>query len=168
MENDIIEEVVELPANESEEEKVGNVKIAVDVVATIAGIAASETEGVAGMNGSFAGGIAEIFGAKKNLSKGVKVDITENDAVIDLYITVDYGIRIPELAWEIQENVKNSVETMTGLNVVKVNIHVEGVSFAKEKAQAAADTSASEKNDTEDEIIVEDSIPEDIPESDEL
>ncbi len=168
MENDIIEEVVELPANESEEEKVGNVKIAVDVVATIAGIAASETEGVAEMNGSLAGGIAEIFGAKKNLSKGVKVDINENDAVIDLYITVDYGIRIPELAWEIQENVKNSVETMTGLNVVKVNIHVEGVSFAKEKAQAAADASASKKNDAEDEIIVEDSIPEDIPESDDL
>lgn len=168
MENDIIEEVVELPANESEEEKVGNVKIAVDVVATIAGIAASETEGVAEMNGSLAGGIAEIFGAKKNLSKGVKVDINENDAVIDLYITVDYGIRIPELAWEIQENVKNSVETMTGLNVVKVNVHVEGVSFSKEKAQAAADASASKKNDAEDEIIVEDSIPEDIPESDDL
>ena len=162
--NDIIEEVVEIPAND-QEEKVGNVKIAVDVVATIAGLAATETEGVAGMNNSLAGGIAEIFGGKKNLSRGVKVDIKENDTVIDLFITVDFGVRIPELAWQIQENVKNSVETMTGLNVEKVNIHVEGVSFAKEKAQPqTAGEDEEEKSDTE-EIIVEDESSEDTSEN---
>ena len=162
--NDIIEEVVEIPAND-QEEKVGNVKIAVDVVATIAGLAATETEGVAGMNNSLAGGIAEIFGGKKNLSRGVKVDIKENDTVIDLFITVDFGVRIPELAWQIQENVKNSVETMTGLNVEKVNIHVEGVSFAKEKAQPQiASEDEEEKSDTE-EIIVEDESSEDTSEN---
>lgn len=162
--NDIIEEVVEIPAND-QEEKVGNVKIAVDVVATIAGLAATETEGVAGMNNSLAGGIAEIFGGKKNLSRGVKVDIKENDTVIDLFITVDFGVRIPELAWQIQENVKNSVETMTGLNVEKVNIHVEGVSFAKEKAQPQiAGEDEEEKSDTE-EIIVEDESSEDTSEN---
>lgn len=85
--------------------------------------------------GTFAGGIAEMFGAKKNPSKGVKVDMNETTATIDLYIVVDYGVRIPELSWEIQENVKNSVETMTGLDVQKVNIHIEGVSFEKEKEE---------------------------------
>ena len=82
-----------------------------------------------------AGGIAEMFGAKKNPSKGVKVDMNETTATIDLYIVVDYGVRIPELSWEIQENVKNSVETMTGLDVQKVNIHIEGVSFEKAKEE---------------------------------
>ncbi|MCI5605142.1 MAG: Asp23/Gls24 family envelope stress response protein [Clostridia bacterium] len=122
---------VEIP----EEESVGNIKISVDVVSTIAGIATAELEGVAGMYSSFAGGIAEKFGAKKNPSKGVKVEMTEDTVAIDLYIVVDYGVRIPELAWEIQENVKNNVETMTGLSVEKVNIHIEGVSFEKETSE---------------------------------
>ena len=122
---------------EVEEEPIGNIKISVDVVSTIAGIATTEIDGVAGMYGTFAGGIAEMFGAKKNPSKGVKVDMNETTATIDLYIVVDYGVRIPELSWEIQENVKNSVETMTGLDVQKVNIHIEGVSFEKEKEEKA-------------------------------
>jgi uncharacterized alkaline shock family protein YloU len=120
----------------TEEEPVGNIKISVDVVATIAGIATTEIEGVAGMYGTFAGGIAEMLGAKKNPSKGVKVDMTDTEVSIDLYIVVDYGVRIPELSWEIQENVKNSVETMTGLEVKKVNIHIEGVSFDKENEES--------------------------------
>ena len=130
-------EAVETPAAspETEEEPIGNVKISVDVVSTIAGIATSEIEGVAGMYGTFAGGIAEMLGAKKNPSKGVKVDMNEKSVTIDLYIVVDYGVRIPELSWEIQESVKNNVETMTGLDVLKVNIHIEGVSFAKENAE---------------------------------
>lgn len=76
-----------------------------------------------------------MLGAKKNPSKGVKVDMNEKSVTIDLYIVVDYGVRIPELSWEIQESVKNNVETMTGLDVLKVNIHIEGVSFAKENAE---------------------------------
>jgi uncharacterized alkaline shock family protein YloU len=123
---------------EAEEESVGNIKISVDVVSTIAGIATTELEGVAGMYSSFAGGIVEKLGAKKNSSKGVKVEMTESTVAIDLYIVVEYGVRIPELAWEIQENVKNNVETMTGLSVEKVNIHIEGVSFAKETAELAS------------------------------
>lgn len=124
-------------SNETSEESVGNVRISVEVVSTIAGIATAELEGVAGMYSSFAGGIAEKLGAKKSPSKGVKVDMTEDTVSIDLYIVVDYGVRIPELAWEIQENVKNNVETMTGLEVEKVNIHIEGVSFANETDDAA-------------------------------
>lgn len=164
--NDIIEEVVEIPANEPEE-KVGNIKISVDVVAAIAGIATNEVEGVAGMNSSLAGGIAEIFGTKKNVSRGVKVDIKEENTVIDLFITVDYGVRIPELAWEIQENVKNSVETMTGLTVEKVNIHVEGVSFEKEKAAAEAMNTENEPTNESEEpedIIIEEASIEEEPE----
>lgn len=126
-------EEIEVTAEETvEEENVGNIRISADVVSTIAGIATSELEGVAGMYSSFAGGIAEKFGAKKNPSKGVKVEMSETSVSIDLYIVVEYGVRIPELAWEIQENVKNSVESMTGLSVEKVNIHIEGVSFAKD------------------------------------
>lgn len=139
-----VEEIIE-PAEEvsvsgeATEENVGNVKISVDVVSTIAGIATTELDGVAGMYSSFAGGIAEKLGAKKNPTKGVKVDMNGEEVGIDLYIVVDYGVRIPELAWEIQENVKNNVETMTGLAVDKVNIHIEGVSFAKENGDASVE-----------------------------
>lgn len=140
----VVEEVpvTEQPASEAEiEEEVGNIKISVEVVSTIAGIATTELPGVASMYSSFAGGIAEMFGAKKGSSKGVKVEMTDTTVAIDLYIVVDYGVRIPELAWEIQENVKNNVETMTGLEVEKVNIHIEGVNFVKEEeAIEAAET----------------------------
>lgn len=128
-----VAETAEIP-EEVSEENIGNIRISADVVSTIAGIATTELEGVAGMYSSFAGGIAEKLGAKKNPSKGVKIEMSEDAVSIDLYIVVDYGVRIPELSWEIQENVKNNVETMTGLAVQKVNIHIEGVSFEKETA----------------------------------
>lgn len=116
-----------------EEVESGKINISNDVVASIAGIAATEIEGVAGMAGGVASGIAEKLGAKKNPGKGVKVTINEEGAVIDLMIIVAFGVRIPELAWEVQENVKNSVESMTGTTVLSVNVSVEGVSFEKKK-----------------------------------
>lgn len=115
------------------DETIGNIKISVDVVAKIAGIAASEIDGVSDMHTSFVGGVAQIFGAKKNSSQGVKVEIAENIAIIDLYLVVRYGVKIPELAWSVQEKVKESVEAMTGLEVSAVNIHIEGISFEKEE-----------------------------------
>lgn len=133
------EEEITSPAVNDAEEEIGNIKISVEVISTIAGIAASEIKGVHGMYSSFATGIAEKLGAKKSIGRGVRAEISENDVVIDLYIVVDYGVRIPELAWEIQENVKNNVETMTGMNVEKVNIHIEGVSFENEIAAADDD-----------------------------
>lgn len=133
---EVTEDEVEVKsAAPEEEQEIGNIKISVDVVSTIAGIAASQTKGVAGMYSSFTEGIAEKLGARKNPSKGVRVDMSEKSVKIDLYIVVEYGVRIPELAWEIQENVKNNVETMTGLEVEKVNIHIEGVSFASEESE---------------------------------
>ncbi len=109
----------------------GSVKISEEVVAIIAGIAATDVPGVAGMSGGIAGGIAEILG-RKNLSKGVKVEVGEKEAAIDLYIIVEFGARIPEVAWDIQDKVKSAVQSMTGLNVIEVNIHVQGVNFDKE------------------------------------
>lgn len=111
----------------------GKINISNDVIASIAGIAATEIEGVAGMAGSVASGLAEKLGAKKNPQKGVKVTVSPEGAVIDLLIVVAFGVRIPELCWEIQENVKNSVESMTGTEVIRVNVFVEGVSFEKKK-----------------------------------
>ncbi|MGI6537400.1 MAG: Asp23/Gls24 family envelope stress response protein [Caldicoprobacterales bacterium] len=112
-------------------EDYGKVTFADEVVAIIAGLAAMEIEGVAAMSGGIAGGIVEKLG-RKNLAKGVKVEVGEKEAAIDLFIIVDYGIRIPELAWNVQENVKKAVENMTGLNVIEVNIHIQGVNFEKE------------------------------------
>lgn len=122
---------VENQENEVKETEVNGIKIAEEVVAKIAGIAAAEVKGVFGMNGGLVEGFSEIFG-KKSFSKGVKVQVTEKDATIDLYIIVEYGCRIPDIAWEIQNRVKTSVENMTGLKVLEVNIHVQGVNLPKE------------------------------------
>jgi len=124
--------------------ELGSIKITEEVVAIIAGIAATEVPGVAGMSGGIAGGIAEMLG-RKNLSKGVKVEVGEKEAAIDLYIVVEYGCRIPDVAWEIQEKVKKSVETMTGLNVVEVNIHVQGVNIEKEYKKESVEESTKLK-----------------------
>ncbi len=113
------------------EEDIGYVRIADEVVAIIAALAATDVKGVAGMSSGIAGGKAEIMG-RKNVAKGIKVDVKEKEASIDLYIITEYGCRIPEVAWEIQEKVKKAVETMTGLTVKKVNIHVQGVNLEKE------------------------------------
>ena len=111
--------------------EIGTVKITNEVVAIIAGMAAIEVPGVTSMSGGIAGGIAEAIG-RKNLSKGVKVEVGEKEAAIDLHIIVDYGCRIPDVAWNIQESVKKAVESMTGLRVIEVNIHVQGVNFEKD------------------------------------
>ena len=104
-----------------------NIKIADDVVAVIAGIAVSEVPGVCDMAGGFAGGITEVLSGKKNLAKGIKVEVGEKETKIDVNIIVEYGTRIPEVAFEIQNRVKKSVEAMTGLKVLEVNVHVQGV-----------------------------------------
>ncbi|SHK06860.1 Asp23/Gls24 family envelope stress response protein [Desulforamulus aeronauticus] len=107
----------------------GGIRIADDVVGIIAGMAATEVPGVAGMSGGIGGGIAEMLG-RKNLSKGVKVEVGEKEAAVDLFVIVEFGVRIPDIATQIQMNVKRAIEGMTGLSVVEVNIHVQGVTFA--------------------------------------
>lgn len=120
--NDVVVEMAE----EVVETNTDGLKISNDAVATYAGIAISEVQGVYGMSGGFAG-FTEAISGKKNFSKGIKVDVTETSAKIDVNIIVEYGARIPDVAFEIQNIVKKSVESMTGLKVDEVNVHVNGV-----------------------------------------
>lgn len=113
---------------ENTEGETSNIQIADDVVAIIAGKAVSDAPGVYAMAGGFAGGISEVLSGKKNLSKGIKVDVGEKETKIDVNIIVEYGARIPDVAFEIQNKVKKAVESMTGLKVVEVNVHIQGVS----------------------------------------
>ena len=118
----------EIQENKQEIEKTENgIEISNDVIAVIAGVAVSEVQGVAAMSGGFAGGISEVLSGKKNMAKGIKVEKTENKAKIDVNIIVEYGSRIPDIAFEIQNRVKKSVEGMTGFEVEEVNVHVQGV-----------------------------------------
>lgn len=109
----------------------GSIKISEEVVKIIAGLATTEIKGVAGMSGGLAGGIAEMLG-RKNLSKGVKAEVGEKETAIDISVIVEYGSNIQEVAIQIQNNVKNAVESMTGLKVKEVNVNIQGVSFGQE------------------------------------
>ena len=109
----------------------GIVKISDDVVSVIAGLAAAEVKGITGMSTGLAGGIKQILGGKKNPSKGIKVTVGEDSASIDIVVGVEYGVKIPEIAKVVQDNVKKAVETMTGLKVSAVNIFVQNVIVPK-------------------------------------
>ena len=148
------EEKKQTKKQESEEEIVlnegeNNIEISDDVVAVIAGMAASEVSGVAEMAGGFAGGISEVLSGKKNLAKGIKVEILDNkETRIDVNIIVEYGARIPDVAFEIQKRVKKSVENMTGLSVLEVNVHVQGVSTLQVEEQKQEKEKKDEKEES--------------------
>ena len=108
----------------------GSVRIADEVIASIAGITAVDVPGVVGMSSGLIGGMAEMMG-KKNPAKGVKVQVGAREVAVDLYIIVEYGLRIPDVALQVQEKVKEAVETATGLSVIEVNVHVQGVGFSQ-------------------------------------
>ena len=119
----------------------GTVSFATEVVATIAGLAATEVDGVASMS-SPSSGFADMFSRKntRNFTKGVRIDLDGNRVTVDITIVVEYGSPVPEVARSIQENVKKAIETMTGLNVKTVDIRVAGISFEREqKANAELD-----------------------------
>lgn len=111
--------------------EMGIVKISDEVVEVIAGLAASEIDGIEGMSATLVGGITQMLSGKKNVSKGVKVSVGEESSTIDLYVVIRYGIKIHEVAKEVQENVKKSVESMTGLNVSAVNVYIQNVVLPK-------------------------------------
>lgn len=117
---------------DAKENTESSVTYANEVISIIAGIAASEVEGIANMK---PGGFNDYIGKNRNITKGVKVDIAGQEVVIDIYIVIEYGTPIQKAAHEIQTNVKKSVETMTDLHVLRVDIHVDGVSFDKENDQ---------------------------------
>ena len=112
----------------------GTVSFATEVVATIAGLAATEVDGVASMISPSAG-LADMFSRKsnRNLTKGVRIDLVDNRVSVDITITVDYGSPVPDVARNIQENVKKAIETMSGLDVKNVDVHVTGISFEREQ-----------------------------------
>lgn len=109
-----------------------NLRITDESIAIVAGVAATEVKHVARMSVGLAGGIVEALG-RRNPAKGVKVEMKDDEAIIDLYVIVNYGSRISDIAWEIQEHVKESVERLTGVTVSAVNIHVQGIEFEQKK-----------------------------------
>jgi uncharacterized alkaline shock family protein YloU len=130
--------VAEIRGADSQPDKdIGNVSFANDVLAIIAGLAASEIEGVAGMSGGLAGGIAEMLG-RKNLAKGIKISVNDKLIAVDINMIVTYGFKLHEVSRKVQANVIKAIETMTGLSVERVNINVLGIQFTKETAQAEA------------------------------
>ncbi|MFX3633361.1 MAG: Asp23/Gls24 family envelope stress response protein [Candidatus Pristimantibacillus sp.] len=115
----------------TEDLQTGIIRISDDVVATIAGLAALETPGIAAMSGGISEGLAKRLSGK-NVQKGVSVEVGQLEAAIDLRIIVHYGIPIQEVCRQLQLNVRESVANMTGLHVVEVNVKVEGVAFKEE------------------------------------
>lgn len=119
---------------ESDTEQTSNITYANEVVAIIAGVAAGEVEGIAGMcniSGS-------ILSKNRNITKGVKVEIGTEETSVDLYVTIEYGTPIQKAAQDAQESVRKAIEAMTGLHVVRVDVHVQGVSFEKEISALSA------------------------------
>jgi uncharacterized alkaline shock family protein YloU len=112
----------------------GKVEIAPEVIEVIAGIAASEVDGVAGMRGNFATGVVERLG-KKNHGKGVKVELLETGIKVDVYCVMKFGISIPSVAQKIQDNIRQTLLNMTALETEEINIHIVGIQFEAVKTE---------------------------------
>lgn len=127
--------------------ELGKIQIADEVIQIIAGLAASEVPGVAGMSGSFAGGLTESLLRRKNLGKGVNVEFDEDDksCKIDLSVALEFGTNIPNTCLTVQENVKQAIESMTGLNVTVVDVHVSAIVFAADKAKELPEPGSPER-----------------------
>jgi uncharacterized alkaline shock family protein YloU len=120
----------------SEQIESGLIRISDDVVSTIAGLAALETPGIAAMSGGISEGLAKRLSGK-NAQRGVSVEVGQLEAAIDLRVIVQYGIKIQDVCRDLQDNVRDAVENMTGLRVVEVNVKVEGVAFKEEEVEDA-------------------------------
>lgn len=120
----------------------GTITFASEVIATIAGLAAADIPGVAGMSGGFVDGMADLIG-RKNVTKGIRVEVGSEEVAVDVAIIVEYGRPITQVAEQIQSSVKKAIETMTGLRVVEVNVDVQGIKF-KEQAPAQQKPADSE------------------------
>ncbi len=144
-EEKVVEEVVETTDGTDEKVEIAtNLNISEDVIGIIAGLAASEVEGIAGMTLGFVDGINQILGSSKKYSKGVKIELNGKKVTVDIFVNVKYGVRIPDVAWAAQTAVKNAVENMTGLEVAAVNINVQGITFDKEEKKDVEETTTEE------------------------
>ena len=110
-------------------DKVGEFRVADEVVAIIAGLAATEVEGVSSMAGNITNEIVSRLGMK-NLSKGIVVEVLEDEVKVDVAINIAYGFSIPEVSSKVQDKVKSAIENMTGLNVAVVNVRIASVDMA--------------------------------------
>ena len=110
-------------------DQVGDVRVADEVVAIIAGLATTEVEGVSSMAGNITNEIVSKLGMK-NLSKGILVEVMENEVKVDVAINISYGYSIPEVSSKVQDKVKTAIENMTGLNVAVVNVRIASVDMA--------------------------------------
>ncbi|MGM0413920.1 MAG: Asp23/Gls24 family envelope stress response protein [Bacillota bacterium] len=119
-------------------DNIGNIWISDDVIGIIASLTVVEIEGVYSMSGGFARGLANVLG-KNDLSRGVKIEKDNKNVKVELYLILEYEYSIPDLAWKIQDKVKRTVEAMTDLNVIEVNIHVQGVNFSKNEPKEEVD-----------------------------
>ena len=119
---------------EEDMEQSSSITYANEVVSIIAGVAAGEVEGIAGMCNTS----GSILSKNRNITKGVKVEIGTEEASVDLYVVIEYGTPIQKAAQDAQENVRKAIESMTGLHVVRVDVHVQGVSFDKENSALEA------------------------------
>ncbi|MHC1682567.1 MAG: Asp23/Gls24 family envelope stress response protein [Clostridiaceae bacterium] len=117
--------------NINNQSEVGIIKISDEVIAIIAGLAASEIKGIVSMSSGKVEEWTQKFSGKKNIARGVKVNVEGDSAVIDLFLTVEYGMKIPEIADKVQSNVKKTVESLTGLIVNKVNVNVMNIYVSK-------------------------------------
>ncbi|WP_164668651.1 Asp23/Gls24 family envelope stress response protein [Virgibacillus doumboii] len=121
------EKITEQPLLDvSDDESLGKVEIAPEVIEVMAGIAASEVEGLSSMRGNFATGVVERFG-KKSHSKGVKVELTDNGILIDLFVVLNFGVSIPKVAQQLQDNIRQTIKNMTALEIAEINVHVVGI-----------------------------------------
>ena len=153
------------PTAENDMTPSAKITYANEVGAIIAGLAANEVEGIAGMC-SISG---NILSKNRNVTKGVKVEIGAEEAAVDLYVIVEYGTPIQRASMDAQENVRKAIESMTGLHVVRVDVHVQGVSFEKENnaLQSGVQKAALEAGEAEQEKLAEpekDAEPEENPE----
>lgn len=121
--------------NVSPDNSLGKVEIVPEVIETIAGLAASEVEGIASMRGNFASDVVERFGRVSH-SKGVKVDISETSIRIDMFIVIQYGYPIPTIAQQLQTGIKQSLKNMTALEVDEINVHVVGIQMESESIES--------------------------------
>ncbi len=111
-----------------EDENLGSVQIADEVVAMIAALAATEVDGVSAMGGNITNELMSKVGVK-NLTKGVKVEVIGSSVKVELVVLLEYGYNIPATSQKVQERVKNAIENMTGLTVTDVNIRIAGVNM---------------------------------------
>ncbi|GAA0458084.1 Asp23/Gls24 family envelope stress response protein [Alkalibacillus silvisoli] len=124
--------------NVSDDDSLGRVEIAPEVIEVIAGIAANEVSGVANMRGNIASNVTERLGKKKH-GKGVKVELKEDGIEIEIYTVLDYGVSIPKVAEKIQDSIRTTLKNMTALEIVEINVHVVGVQIEEKSQESKSD-----------------------------